>query len=169
MLKSLLITVTAVGIVAGVTAATTFASSAGNADQTNARVVTIPTTRTTPVSGQLMYGNYCAACHGVKGKGNGPAGVALRWPRSSGSRRISRNSAAILTTDLTLLSKNNGGKFPSNHVETILQHGTGIEAHGASDMPVWGPVLGKMDQANPQARQLRISNLSSYLETIQAK
>jgi hypothetical protein len=34
---------------------------------------------------------------------------------------------------------------------------------------VWGPVLGKMDQANTQERQLRISNLSRYLETIQAK
>jgi hypothetical protein len=70
---------------------------------------------------------------------------------------------------LTALSKNNGGKFPSNHVLTILKYGIDVPAHGTSEMPVWGPVLGKMDQANPQTRQLRISNLSSYLETIQAK
>jgi len=36
-------------------------------------------------------------------------------------------------------------------------------------MPVWGPILGKMDKANSQQKQLRISNLSRYLESIQAK
>jgi len=34
---------------------------------------------------------------------------------------------------------------------------------------VWGPILGKMNVSNPQDRLLRISNLSRYLETIQAK
>jgi mono/diheme cytochrome c family protein len=153
MLKNLLLKVTVISIVAGVTAAATFASSAGNADQSKGNVVTIPTTKTTPVSGKQMYGNYCAPCHGVNGRGEGPVGAALK------SR----------PTDLTVLSRNNGGKFPSNHVNTILQHGVEIQAHGTSEMPVWGPVLGKMDQASPQTRQLRISNLSSYLETIQAR
>jgi hypothetical protein len=38
-------------------------------------------------------------------------------------------------------------------------------------MPVWGPVLGNMDANSIQANEglLRISNLSKYLETIQAK
>jgi mono/diheme cytochrome c family protein len=153
MLKNLLLTLTAVGMVAGVTAATTFAASAAIADQSKGNVVTIPSTKTTPVSGVQMYRNYCAPCHGTNGRGDGPVGVALK------SR----------PTDLSVLSRNNGGKFPSNHVNTVLQHGIEIQAHGTSEMPVWEPVLGKMDQANPQARQLRISNLSSYLETIQAK
>jgi mono/diheme cytochrome c family protein len=153
MLKNLLLTMTAGAILAGATAATTFASSAGNTDQSKGNVVTFPSNKTTPVSGKQMFGNYCAPCHGLNGKGNGPVGVALR------SR----------PTDLTALSKNNGGKFPSNHVLTILKYGIDVPAHGTSEMPVWGPVLGKMDQANPQTRQLRISNLSSYLETIQAK
>ncbi len=34
-------------------------------------------------------------------------------------------------------------------------------------MPVWGPILGKMNQTNFQDKQLRISNLSRYLESIQ--
>jgi mono/diheme cytochrome c family protein len=153
MLKNLLLTLTAVGIVAGSTAMNTYASGTGNADQSKSNVVTIPATKTTPVSGKQMYGSYCAPCHGVNGRGDGPVGAALK------SR----------PTDLTVLSRNNGGKFPSAHVNAVLKYGVEVQAHGTSDMPVWGPVLGKMDQANPQARQLRISNLSSYLETIQAK
>jgi len=34
---------------------------------------------------------------------------------------------------------------------------------------VWGPILGKMDQADRLGQLLRISNLSSYLQTIQTK
>jgi hypothetical protein len=51
----------------------------------------------------------------------------------------------------------------------VLQNGIDIPSHGAAEMPVWGPILGKMDQANMQDRLLRISNLSRYLESIQAK
>jgi hypothetical protein len=36
-------------------------------------------------------------------------------------------------------------------------------------MPVWGPILGKMNQSNPQDKLLRVSNLSRYLETLQVK
>ena len=36
-------------------------------------------------------------------------------------------------------------------------------------MPVWGPILGKMNHTNPQERVLRVSNLSRYLETMQVK
>ena len=31
-------------------------------------------------------------------------------------------------------------------------------------MPVWGPILGKMNRSNFQDKQLRISNLARYLE-----
>ena len=153
MLKNLFLTFAAVGILAGVSVTATFASGAANPNEPKTKIATSPTTRSSPISGKQMYAGYCASCHGVNGRGDGPAAVALK------SR----------PTDLTLLSKNNGGKFPSLHVTAVLQHGVTISAHGSSDMPVWGPLLGKMDKASPQTSQLRISNLSSYLETIQAK
>jgi mono/diheme cytochrome c family protein len=34
--------------------------------------------RTSPASGQEMFVNYCAACHGKDGKGDGPAAPALK-------------------------------------------------------------------------------------------
>jgi hypothetical protein len=89
----------------------------------------------------------------VNGKGDGPAAAALKMP----------------PTDLTVLSKNNNGKFPDAHIVAVLQYGAEIPSHGSAEMPVWGPILGKMDKANPELKQIRISNLSRYLETLQAK
>jgi len=70
---------------------------------------------------------------------------------------------------LTELQKNNHGKFPDTHVIAILQFGTDVPAHRSSAMPVWGPILGNMNHLNVQDKQLRISNLSRYLESIQAR
>src|SRR5271165_5342749 len=122
------------------------------ADQSNAKV-TIPVNKTAVTNGKQMYTSYCAPCHGVDGRGQGPVAPALKTP----------------PTDLSVLSRNNHGKFPDAHVATVLQDGAEISAHGSAEMPVWGPILGKMNQSAPQDRMLRISNLSRYLETMQTK
>ena len=142
MLKYLLVTALAATLAAGT----------GYADRSKAKV-TIPITKTTPTSGKQMYVNYCAPCHGVDGRGNGPAATALK----------------NLPSDLTVLSRNNNGKFPDAHIVAVLQNGTAISAHGSAGMPVWGPILGKMNQTNSQDRMLRISNLSRFLESMQVK
>ena len=127
----------------------------GNANQSTSRKVVIPISRTPASSGKQMYVNYCAPCHGVDGRGQGPVAAALKKQ----------------PTDLALLSRNNGGKFPSTHVMTVLQFGTANPSHGTADMPVWGPVLSGMDTTNaePNVKALRISNLSRYLQSLQAK
>jgi len=122
------------------------------ASQENGRV-TLPINKTSPTSGQQMYANYCAPCHGIDGKGHGPVAPALK----------------LQPTDLTVLSRNNRGKYPDSHIVTVLQNGSELPAHGTAIMPVWGPILGKMNASNPQDRMLRISNLSRYLETLQVK
>jgi mono/diheme cytochrome c family protein len=142
MLKSLL--------VAGFAAV--LAVSLSFADQAQSKVV-IPVNKTAPTDGKQMYTNYCAPCHGTDGKGQGPAARALKTP----------------PTDLTALLKNNHGKYPDAHVAAILQFGTEVSAHGSEQMPVWGPILGNMNRTNDQEKLLRISNLSHYLETIQAR
>jgi mono/diheme cytochrome c family protein len=135
-----------------VTLATSVFAAAANSDQTGTKPVTIPSARTTPVNGKQMYASYCAQCHGLNGKGNGPVASSMKTP----------------PPDLTLLSKNNGGKFPGAHVSTVIESGT-IASHGTSAMPVWGPVLGNMDGGNALTKQLRITNLTHYLESMQAK
>jgi mono/diheme cytochrome c family protein len=135
-----------------ITLAGALAISAGYADQTNAKVV-IALQKTAPVNGRQMYTNYCAPCHGTDGRGSGPVAPALKQK----------------PTDLTALAKTNGGKYPSSHIATVLEYGTELSAHGTAQMPVWGPVLGRMDQQHPDQRLLRISNLSQYLRSIQTK
>jgi len=142
MLKRLLVTATIAALAVGMS----------YADQSNGKV-TIPVTKTSASSGMQMYTSYCAPCHGTDGRGQGPVASALKTP----------------PPDLTLLTRTNRGKFPDAHVVAVLQNGTEIASHGTAEMPVWGPILGKMNQTNSQDRLLRISNLSRYLETLQVK
>jgi mono/diheme cytochrome c family protein len=113
----------------------------------------IPLSHTSPANGKQMFNNYCASCHGLEGKGNGPVAPTLKMPPA----------------DLTALSKNNHGVFPEEHVISVLQYGTAVPSHGTADMPIWGPVLGKMEKPSPQVQKLRVSNLVRYLETLQAR
>ncbi len=142
MLKPLLLTVLAAAV----------AVSVGYADQSSSKIV-IPVNKTSPTSGQQMFTSYCAPCHGVDGKGHGPAAAALKTQ----------------PTDLTGLLKNNHGKFPDTHIVSVLQFGSDVPAHGSVEMPVWGPILGHMNSTNVQDKQLRIANLSRYLQSIQAR
>jgi hypothetical protein len=71
--------------------------------------------------------------------------------------------------DLTGLTKKNRGAFPDTHIVAVLEFGTTIPAHGSVEMPVWGPILSKMNLSNAQDKQLRISNLSRYIESIQER
>jgi mono/diheme cytochrome c family protein len=129
-----------------------FAAGMCYADQSTSKVV-IPVDKTQAFDGKQMYVNYCAPCHGVDARGRGPVASALRTS----------------PPDLTLLSKFNRGKFPDTHIVTVLQTGADVPSHGSVEMPVWGPILGKMNVSNPQDRLLRVSNLSRYLASIQAK
>jgi mono/diheme cytochrome c family protein len=102
-----------------------------------------------------MYMAYCASCHGQDGKGNGPAAAALKTP----------------PTDLTLLAAKNGGKFPDAHVAEIIKGDKLTVAHGSKAMPVWGPVFLSMSMSphDTAQEQMRLSNLTKYVESIQAK
>lgn len=112
-----------------------------------------PVQQSDPSSGKVMYGSYCAACHGAVGKGDGPAASEFKVP----------------PTDLTELAKNNHGTFPSDHLYAVLQHGAKAPAHGSSDMPVWGQLFSSLDPNNSLKSKQRIHNLVEYLKTLQAK
>jgi mono/diheme cytochrome c family protein len=107
---------------------------------------------TSPISGEEMYMRYCAACHGRDGKGGGPVAVELKVP----------------PTDLTVLAKQSGGKYPAERVLAVLRHGVSVPAHGTTDMPVWGPVLQSISDPE-RVVHLRIYNLNRYIESLQGK
>jgi mono/diheme cytochrome c family protein len=133
-------------------AAATLLLAAGYADQSKGKV-TVPVEKVNPTDGKLMYSSYCAPCHGTDGRGNGPVAPSLK----------------AQPTDLTALAKSHNGKYPDAHVVAVLEFGSVTPAHGTALMPVWGPILGKISNVQSQERQLRISNLSRYLESIQAR
>ena len=132
--------------------AATLALTMSFADQPKGKLV-LPATRTDPTNGKLMYTSYCAPCHGAEGRGNGPVASALKTP----------------PTDLTALTRANHGKYPQNHIVSVLRFGADVPAHGAAEMPVWGTIFGKMSRTNSQEASLRAANLVRYLETLQSK
>jgi mono/diheme cytochrome c family protein len=72
--------------------------------------------------GAAEYKSSCAACHGVRGKGDGPFGASL-------TKR---------PTDLTTLAKRNGGVFPVQRIYEVIDGRRLDPAHGTGDMPIWG-------------------------------
>lgn len=105
-------------------------------------------------SGQTMYKQYCAVCHGDEGKGQGPFASTLKVP----------------PPDLTTLAKRHGGKFPYDYVSGVLLFGPGTTVlHGSADMPTWGPIFRYFDKNNERAVQQRIKNLCNYLASFQEK
>ncbi len=130
------------------------AASLGMAQQTKTQIKIAPVEQTSPASGQQMYATYCAACHGAKAGGDGPAAKALKIP----------------PTDLTSLSLKNGGVFPTNHIMSVLQLGVENPAHGSSQMPIWGDLflsLNSPTRSAPAMVRQRIFNLTNYLKQIQ--
>ncbi len=101
--------------------------------------------------GKQLYRNYCAACHGLDGRGEGPVSRSLRKP----------------PPDLTGLAKRHGGKFPDDYVTEVVRFGLTYSSHGSSDMPVWGPIFQDEEHYNEAAVRQRIKNLCEYLESLQ--
>jgi len=134
-------------------AAQTSSNSQSAASPQATQVKKVAPAYTDPSSGKEMYVAYCASCHGVDGKGNGPAAPALKTP----------------ATDLTQLAAKNGGSFPDAQVMQVIKGDSMTAAHGNKDMPVWGPVFLQMSGHDTAQVQQRIRNLAKYLASLQAK
>ena len=105
------------------------------------------------MTGEDSFMFYCATCHGLGGRGDGPVGRSLKTP----------------PPDLTVLTKRNGGTFPRADVISFV---TGVSdklpTHGPSDMPVWGPIFRALDPSDARVK-IRIENIVNFIESIQIK
>ena len=105
------------------------------------------------VKGPDLFRAHCAACHGADGKGNGPVAAALKTK----------------PTNLTVLAKNNGGTFPAERVQKFISADEPpLSSHGSREMPVWGPIFHQIED-DRDFGNVRLQNLTKYLETIQQK
>ncbi|HVL69742.1 MAG TPA: c-type cytochrome [Vicinamibacterales bacterium] len=110
-----------------------------------------PAQRLRSVEGANVYKEYCAVCHGVSGRGDGPAAAALKTPPA----------------DLTTIAERYG-RFPRATIrETILAENDPPIAHGTREMPVWGPILRR--SGGRDVAVLAAANLLQHLESIQRK
>jgi mono/diheme cytochrome c family protein len=122
-------------------------------EQPSTTIHQVPAKATSAASGKEMFNSYCAVCHGTDGKGNGPAASALKTPPA----------------DLTVLSKNNGGKYPALKVSSAIRGDVNVPAHGSKEMPIWGHVFFEMSGGHESEVVQRVANLDHYVESLQAK
>ena len=99
-----------------------------------------------------MYKQYCAVCHGKTGKGDGPAAADLK----------------TAPADLTALAKKNDGKFPPITLPACCAM-VKAPAHGTSDVPTWGPLFPSVSSKDDAIVNMRITNLTNYLKSLQEK
>jgi mono/diheme cytochrome c family protein len=103
------------------------------------------------VKGPDLFRAYCAPCHGLDAKGDGPAASALKGK----------------VPDLTLLARNNHGQFPAERVREAIMGDKLVAAHGSREMPMWGPIFHQVE-ADVDWGNVRLANLVEYLQTIQS-
>lgn len=108
---------------------------------------------TAAAKGAVAYRRYCASCHGAAGKGDGSIAAELR----------------TAPTDLTLIAKRNGGRFPLDKVARQTDGRESIRAHGTPDMPAWGEVFQKTRGTEADTVQDAVTQIAHYLWSIQAK
>ena len=108
---------------------------------------------TSAASGQEMFNTYCATCHGKAGKGDGPAAPALKKAPAN----------------LSELTQRNSGKFPELKVYSTIKGDLEMPAHGSREMPIWGALFQSISHGNEGEVQMRIANLTSYVQTLQVK
>jgi mono/diheme cytochrome c family protein len=130
-----------------------FALAQNGSSGTAPAVKHIPITNAPSNSGKEMFKSYCAVCHGIDAKGDGPAASALK----------------TAPPDLTLLAQKNGGKYPAAHVASVLRGQASMPSHGSQDMPIWGPLFSSISQGHEAQVQQRTANLVTYIESLQAK
>jgi mono/diheme cytochrome c family protein len=105
-------------------------------------------------SGQAFYLKYCASCHGMDGKGNGPVAKDLK----------------VEVPDLTALKKNNKGVFPLARVISSIDGTRKVRGHGEATMPVWGEVFKEelKEKRYPElTRLLKTKAIAEYIGSIQ--
>jgi mono/diheme cytochrome c family protein len=106
-----------------------------------------------PVAGSRTYETHCAACHGVRGEGDGPVAATLRAPPPS----------------LRTLAARNGGQFPADRVASYIDGRALPAAHGGRAMPVWGGVFDATEDLirGAEGAEERIEAVIAYLRELQ--
>ena len=108
------------------------------------------------MNGKQLYQRFCAACHGVDGRGDGPVAGSFK----------------VEVPDLTLIARRSRGSYPRDRVARIIDGRYIVGAHGSRTMPVWGEDLSRLEIGNPEAERatrIVIDRLADYVWQLQRK
>jgi mono/diheme cytochrome c family protein len=121
------------------------------------------------VDGRTLFGEYCAPCHGVDGKGQGRLAAQLRVP----------------PPDLTTIAIRHGGKLDAGAIEDRINgwkqiprtmgeaakqahtRDTGEDPENMPVMPSFGPIFASLYRQEGRDRQIRMTNLVRYGKSLQ--
>jgi len=105
-------------------------------------------------SGGDLFKTYCASCHGLSAKGDGPLAASMKKA----------------PPDLTLFAERNGGEYPSELVRKIIDGRQPLAGHGGPDMPVWGDAFKRSHGgSSEEAVGARIDALVRHLAGLQVR
>lgn len=109
--------------------------------------------------GRVEFDSHCVSCHGRSGRGDGPFAQHLKRP----------------VPDLTRLTLRNGGVYPRDRIERIIDGREDLKGHGGRQMPIWGHQYnrqavefyrGAVQEPEAFVRQ-RVQALVDYVQTLQ--
>ncbi len=106
--------------------------------------------------GAALYDRYCATCHGIDAKGNGPMAPSL----------------LVQPPDLSTLTNRYGGTFPVARIVTRIDGRDPLVSHGSA-MPIYGDffsgtdVPAKTETGQPIMTSEPILDLLAWLAQIQ--
>jgi len=99
--------------------------------------------------GRVVYGRYCASCHGVDADGHGPVASVLTRPPA----------------DLRHLGDRFGSPLRAAELGRWIDGREDVVAHGTRAMPVWGERFRAVEgSVDPRIRAIVV-----YLETLQTR
>lgn len=98
--------------------------------------------------GRTLYTKYCASCHGMDAKGNGPVASSMK----------------TMPTDLTTIAQRQGG-WNAIRVQNAISGDAMLVAHGTREMPVWGVYF--RSTRDRSVASLNVYALTKYLQSIQ--
>jgi mono/diheme cytochrome c family protein len=103
-----------------------------------------------PQHAEAAYRRYCASCHGIDGRGDGPAAASLVPP----------------PTDLTR------SQLSLPDLMKVIDGRRTVRAHGTAAMPVWGEVFEQAleDNERHHRQALReVQAIAEYVRTLRAQ
>ena len=107
--------------------------------------------------GRILYLTYCQSCHGLSGRGDGPAATSLRAE----------------PPDLTRLWERFGTPLDRERLIEYIDGRWLVGSHGPREMPVWGREFFEdplpMTPNLEGAKRHLFGVLSDYLETLQTE